>query len=197
MGVQAICVVSKAKGTARSGKLYRMQALAVKEETRGRGLAAEALRRLQVELVEMAGTDYRMVADMAACMAKEGVGFYARQGWAGRGGVWEWDSRTSPSRLSRGSRGKLQMEEEELQRKWKCKRQSSGEAGEAGWRRREGAGGEGRKRDWVEDEREEAEHRLGQEGSQVQQEEAAPEGAAGEPDGGEAPLEGGAGEPAG
>ena len=77
---------------------------------------------------------------MAACMEKEGVGFYARQGWTGRDGVWEWDSRTSPSR---GSRGKLQMEEEELQRRWKCKRQSSGEAR---WRRREGAEGGGAKR---------------------------------------------------
>ena len=42
----------------------------------------------------------------------------------------------------------------------------------------------------------EAEQRLGQEGSQVQQEEAASEGAAGEPDGGGAPLESDAGEPA-
>ena len=30
--VQAVCVVSKARGIARSGKVYRMQALAVKEE---------------------------------------------------------------------------------------------------------------------------------------------------------------------
>ena len=36
---------------------------------------------------------------------------------------WEWDSRTSPSR---GSRGKLQMEEEEFERRWKCKRQLEG-----------------------------------------------------------------------
>jgi len=79
-----------------------MQALEVKEELRGRGLAAEALKRLQVELGELAGTDYRMVADMAACMAKKGVGFYGSQGWTGVGGFWEWDSRTSPSRGSRG-----------------------------------------------------------------------------------------------
>ena len=104
-----------------------------------------------MELGELAGTDYRMVADMAACMAKEGVGFYARQGWTGRDGVWEWDSRTSPSR---GSRGKLQMEEEEFERRWKCKRQL------------EGAEGEGGKRGWVEDE-EEAEQKLSQERSQV------------------------------
>ena len=98
--VQAICVVSKARGTVRSGKIFRMQALAVEKEMRGRGLAAEALKRLQVELHgELAGTDYRryrVVADMAACMAKEGVSFYARQGWTSRDGVWEWDSRTSP-----------------------------------------------------------------------------------------------------
>ena len=82
-------MVSKARGTARSGKIFRMKALAVKKELRGRGLAAEALKRLQVELGELAGTDYRMVADMAACMSKEGVGFYARQGWTGRDGVWD------------------------------------------------------------------------------------------------------------
>ena len=69
--VQAVCVVSRARGTARTHRAEewqalqdRMQALAVKEEMRGRGLAAEALRRLQVELGELAGTDYRMVADI-------------------------------------------------------------------------------------------------------------------------------------
>ena len=36
------------------------------------------------------------------------------------------DSRTAPNR---GSRGKLQMEEEALQRRWKCKRQTSREPG--------------------------------------------------------------------
>ena len=55
MEVQAVCVVSKAKKRARSGTVFRMQALAVKEELRGRGLAAEALRRLQVELEGLAG----------------------------------------------------------------------------------------------------------------------------------------------
>ena len=43
----------------------------------------------------MAWTDYRnnrMVADMVACIATDGVGLYARQGWAGGDGVWEWDS---------------------------------------------------------------------------------------------------------
>ena len=57
-----------------------MQALAVKEELRGKELAAEALRRLQVQLKGLAGEKYGTVADMAACMAKEGVGFYGRQG---------------------------------------------------------------------------------------------------------------------
>ena len=101
--VQAVCVVSKARGIARRGKVYRMQALAVKEGQRGRGLAAEALRRLQVELGELAGADYRMVTNMAACMAKEGVGFYGSQGWTGGSGVWEWDSRAAPSRGSKGN----------------------------------------------------------------------------------------------
>ena len=93
--VQAVCVVLKARGIARGGKVFRMQALAVKEEQRGGGLAAEALSRLQVELGELAGTDFWMVTDMAACMAKKGVGFYGSQGWTGRGGTWEWDSRTA------------------------------------------------------------------------------------------------------
>ena len=91
MEVQTVCVASRARGLARSGKVYRMQALAVKEEQRGRGLVAEALRTLQVGLGELAGTDYRMVTDMAACMAKQGVGFHGSQGWTGGSGVWEWD----------------------------------------------------------------------------------------------------------
>ena len=102
--VQAVCVVSKAMRRARSGKVFRMKALAVQKGLRGRGLAVEAfiLKRLQVELGGVAGSDYRLVVDMAVCMAKEGVGFYARQGWSGGNGVWEWDSRTSVSRGSRG-----------------------------------------------------------------------------------------------
>ena len=135
-----------------------------------------------MELGGLAGTDYRLVADMAACMAKEGVGFYARQGWNGGDGVWEWDSRTS---TSRGSKGRLQMEEEEFKRRSRCKRQM------------DGAEGEGGVRGWVEDE-EEVERRQQQRQlwrrSQVQQEEAALEGVegaacAGEPAGGETPQE--------
>ena len=103
MEVQAACVVSKAKKRARSGMIFKMQALAVKEELRGRGLATKALRRPQVEMRGLAGGKYRMMADMAACMAKEGVGFYGRQGWTGEGGVWQWDSRTSPSRGNKGN----------------------------------------------------------------------------------------------
>ena len=87
---------------------------------------------------------------------------------------------------------KLQMEEESLQRRWKCKRQL------------EGAEGEGGVRGWVEDaaaeaaseriQEEEAERRQQQRQhhwqrrSQVQQQEAL-EGAAGEPAGEEAPQE--------
>ena len=44
MEVQAVCVASKATKRARSGTVFRMQALAMKEEMRGRGLAAETLR---------------------------------------------------------------------------------------------------------------------------------------------------------
>ena len=74
------------------------------------------------------------MVDMAACMEKEGVGSYARQGCAGGDGVWEWDSRTpvSPGSQSRGS-----------------KRQLGGAEGE-------GLGG---MRGWVEDEEEEAERK--------------------------------------
>ena len=77
--VQAVCVLSKAKKRARSGTVFRMQALAVKEELRGRGLVAKAMRRLQVELEGLVGGKYEMAADMAACMAKEGIDFYDRQ----------------------------------------------------------------------------------------------------------------------
>ena len=41
--IQVVCVVSKAR--AKRGKVVRMRALAVQEELRGRGLAAEAIRR--------------------------------------------------------------------------------------------------------------------------------------------------------
>ena len=60
-----------------------MRTLAVQEGLRGRGLAAEATRRLQEELEWVAGSKYKPVVDLTACMKKEGVGFYARQGWAG------------------------------------------------------------------------------------------------------------------
>ena len=46
--IQAVCVVPKAR--AKRGKVFRMRALAVQEELRGRGLATEAIRRLQEEL---------------------------------------------------------------------------------------------------------------------------------------------------
>ena len=75
------------------------------------------------------------------------------------------------------------MEEEEFERRSRCKRQL------------EGAEGEGGMRGWVEDEEEEADRKQQQRQqrrrSQVQQQEAALEGAAGEiePAGGEAPQE--------
>ena len=47
---------------------------------------------------------------MAACMAKGGVGSYARQGWASGDGVWEWDSRTLVSLGSQSRGGKRQLE---------------------------------------------------------------------------------------
>ena len=58
---------------------------------------------------------HKLVVDMAACMAKEGVGFYARQGWAGGSGVWEWDSRTpvSSDNQPRGSKRQLEGAEGE------------------------------------------------------------------------------------
>ena len=78
----------------------------------------------------MTGSEYKLVVDLAACMKKEGVGFYARQGWAGVDGVWEWDSgvSASPGSQTRGSKRQL-----------------------------EAAEGEGVVRGWVEDEEEEAE----------------------------------------
>ena len=35
----------------------------------------------------VAGTRYKLVADLASCMKKGGAGFYARQGWACGGHV--------------------------------------------------------------------------------------------------------------
>ena len=66
--VQAVCVVSKVRGTARSGKIFRMKALAVKKELRGRGLAAEALKRLQVAL-RKSFFFYRPSASAAVCVS--------------------------------------------------------------------------------------------------------------------------------
>ena len=68
--------MSKARKRARSAQVSRMKALA--EELGGRGLAAEAMKRLQEELGRVTGSDYKLVVDMAACMEKGGVGFYAR-----------------------------------------------------------------------------------------------------------------------
>ena len=61
------------KARARRGKVSRMRALAVQEELGGRGLAAEAIRRLQVELECGAGSEYKLVVDLASCMREEGV----------------------------------------------------------------------------------------------------------------------------
>ena len=51
--IQAVCVVSKAR--AKRGKVLRMRALAVQEELRARGLAVEAIRRLQEAIKRWGG----------------------------------------------------------------------------------------------------------------------------------------------
>ena len=50
------------KGRARRGKAFRVKALVMQKELRGRGLAAEAMKRLQEELgwVHVAGSDYKL-----------------------------------------------------------------------------------------------------------------------------------------
>ena len=99
------------------------------------------MKRLQEELGWVVGSDYIHAGGqhvMAACMEKQGVGFYAKQGWAGGDGVWEWDLRTpvSPGNQSRGSKRQLDGAEGELG----C---------EAGWRmrkrRRRGSSNRGNK----------------------------------------------------
>ena len=45
--------MSKARKRARRGKAFRVGALAVQKGLRGRGLAAEAMKRLQEELGEL------------------------------------------------------------------------------------------------------------------------------------------------
>ena len=106
----------------------------------------------------VAGSDYKLVVVMAACMETEGVGFYARQGW-------EWDSRTyvSPGSQSRGSKRQLEGAE--------------GVGGVRGWV--EDAEGKAERQQRL---------RQQQRRSQVQQEEAALEGAVGGPAGGDAPC---------
>ena len=61
------------------------------------GLAAlaEAIEMLQGELVMVAGSEYKLVADLTSCMKKGGVGFYARQGWTGGDVVWEMELKGS------------------------------------------------------------------------------------------------------
>ena len=84
-----------------------------------------------MELEGLVGGKYEMVAGMATCTTKEGVGFYGRQGWTGEGGVWQWDSRSAPSR---GTRGKLKVEGKEFERRCTYKRQLEGAEGGGGVR---------------------------------------------------------------
>ena len=74
----------------------------------------------------------QLVADLASCMRKGGAGFYARQGWAGGDGVWEWSSGMASESL--GSQAS------EVRGSWKELRVKVGH--EAGWRmrRRRGRG---------------------------------------------------------
>ena len=74
--------------------MFRMRALAVQEELGRRGLAALSRSNQEAaggacELGWVAGSECKGVADLPACMQKEDVGFYARQGWTGVDGVWE------------------------------------------------------------------------------------------------------------
>ena len=52
--------------------------------------------RLQEGLAMVAGTRYKLVADLASCMREGGAGFYARQRWAGGGGIREWCPSVAP-----------------------------------------------------------------------------------------------------
>ena len=93
-----------------------------------RGLAAEVPEELQEELA-VAGTRYKLVADLAFCVKKDDAGFYARQGWTGGGEVWGWSSRVTPVgagsdryRLQTGMqagsrRGRSRGSQKELQRR--------------------------------------------------------------------------------
>ena len=90
------------KGRTARGKVFRMRALAVREELRCQGLAAEVLGELhwQEELVApgtkykylelvapgivVVGAKYKLVVDLAYRMENGGAGPYARQGsWTG------------------------------------------------------------------------------------------------------------------
>ena len=67
------------QGKERQGLQDEVRALAVQEGLRGRGLAPAGSRSHQARRLQewVAGSEYKLVVDLAACMEKEGVGFYA------------------------------------------------------------------------------------------------------------------------
>ena len=75
--------------------MFRMMALAVDGRARGHGLATRAIRRLQGELILVAGPRFGLMPDLASCMRSGGAGVFARQGWSGGEVSWPWRSEAS------------------------------------------------------------------------------------------------------
>ena len=107
--VVAVCVVAEGRRRVKR-RAFQVMAMAVRQEYKGRGLARQAMQRVQVrigeEVVGMGGGKmrtgqghgksadggYSLVAGLKSCMQREGVGLYRALGWSGTGESWEWSS---------------------------------------------------------------------------------------------------------
>jgi hypothetical protein len=98
------CVVTEGRRKAKR-RVFQVMAMAVRQEYRGRGLARQAVQRVQARMrdpeeVKRAGQGhgggaaggYSLVAGLKSCMQRDGVGLYRALGWRGTGESWEWNS---------------------------------------------------------------------------------------------------------
>ena len=107
--VVVACVVLEGRRRVKR-RVFQVMAMAVRQEYRARGLARQAMQRVQArigeEVVRMGGGKmrtgqgrgesadggYSLVAGLKSCMQSEGVGLYRALGWRGTGESWEWSS---------------------------------------------------------------------------------------------------------
>ena len=77
-------------------------------EYRGRGLARQAMRRVQTRIwEEVQEGSCSMLAGLKSCMQREGVGLYKALGWRGNEQSWEWSSDEHAPQESTRSSGNL------------------------------------------------------------------------------------------